>query len=82
MSHAHGFSPTLPKQPAPIPMHPDTRASEALHSAIQAAWTDGHGRGEWAGHLKGWRSGVVCGLCWGVLLTAIAAGCAHHLGWL
>lgn len=70
------------RTPSSTPMHPDTRASDALQAAIKAAWQDGHGNGEWAGHLKGWRSGWLCGLCWGALLTGIAAGGAHYLGWL
>jgi hypothetical protein len=44
---------TLVQSAPSIPMHPDDRASAALHTAIQAAWKDGHSSGEWAGHLKG-----------------------------
>ena len=69
-------------RPAPMPMHPDTPTSAALQTIIEAAWTDGHGRGEWDGHMKGWRSGVLCGLCWGGVLTALAAAAANHWGWL
>lgn len=69
-------------KPAPQPMHPDTRATEALHRAIDAAWKEGHARGEWHGHLTGWRSGAVCGLCWGALLVCLLAGGLRHLGWL
>lgn len=64
------------------PMHPDTRAADALKAAVAAAWKDGHGRGEWDGHLKGWRSGFLFGLCWGGFLTALTASAALHLGWL
>jgi len=71
-----------PTAPPPVPMHPDSRAASALHTAVEAAWHDGHGAGEWEGHLTGWRSGLLCGLCWGGLLTAIGAAAANHWGWL
>jgi hypothetical protein len=64
------------------PMHPDTRTTEALHTAIQAAWQDGHGRGEHQGYLAGWRSGLLCGACWGGLLVAITVAAARGAGWL
>ena len=73
---------TLVRSSTATPMHPDTRASAALQAAIDAASADGYGRGEWAGHLRGWRSGVVCGLCWGFVLTGIAAAAARAWGWL
>ncbi len=66
----------------PVTMHPDNRASAALHTAIQAARKDGNSSGEWAGYMKGWRSGLLCGVCWGGVLTAIGAAAAIHLGWL
>lgn len=69
-------------QSAPQSMHPDTRASEALHRAIDAAGAVGYDRGEYAGYLTGWRSGVACGACWGTLLVLLLAGGLRHLGWL
>jgi hypothetical protein len=70
-------------QPSPnIPMHPETRASAALHTVIDDAWKAGHGSGEWAGYMKGWRCGLLAGWCWGVLLTAIGVAVAIHTGWM
>lgn len=68
------------RMPAHTPMHPNQRATEALHTAIQASWQDGHGRGERIGYLQGWRSGLLCGMCWGGIAAGAVALGAHLLG--
>lgn len=68
--------------PAPQPMHLDTHTTETLHRAIDAAQAEGFERGEYAGYMTGWRSGVACGACWGALLVCMAAGALRYVGWL
>ena len=69
---------TASPPPVSMPVHPDTRAAAVL----RGAWEAGRERGERTGHVHGWRSGLVCGLCWGCLLTGIAAAAAKSWGWL
>lgn len=70
-----------PKPPA-MPVHPDTRTAAVADAAILAARNVGYRRGERVGLLAGWRSGWLCGLCWGCALTGIAAAAARAWGWL
>lgn len=69
-------------QPGTAPQSPvlvDPTCMTALHTAIQDAWHDGRVRGERTGHIDGWRAGLVCGLCWGCLTTALAAIAVSYL---
>lgn len=50
-------------------------ALQTLQRAVRAADADGFARGEQQGHVAGWRWGLVCGFCLGLLLgSALVAG--------
>jgi predicted lipid-binding transport protein (Tim44 family) len=69
-------------QPAPVPVHPESRAVAAVNRAVRTAWEAGHCTGERTGYVQGWRGGLACGLCWGCLLTGLGTAAAIAGGWL